>query len=476
MFPAPVPLATIGATSPIASGASLPSEAATLPGGARAFSDVLAHSFGLPLHVSEAALSDTAVPDGAPSEAVPSTFAVPDLAPPQTGNSLPHAGIDLPSLRQQLFGAEAAVTASPEALLTTEIPHSDQPVDGENPIAAPVLNEASQPAPIAGRSKDGVEHVTRAPEKVEDNGLDPLQSETLPLQPATPTPEIIAPGIVSGSRAAPAITLVVAAKTSEVSARSRSYANLPHRSASAVTLQPLATLALEAEPLAVAAPDTALSGLAPASASASATAPSGAILPSAPPAGIAPALAVPPPSTPPPSTQPVVAPTVAAATIEQVIEQVAEAREAGRGLRPEMTVRHSEFGAVAMRLEPVAAGWRGPADWRATLTARDPGFVPAVNAALGERIVAAAGEGAAAQNNFSQRSPDQQSQSFAQNSHGGLAAGFGGGEARYGSSPGSGHANGKPYLGDEGDGGSTGTAMDQADPSAPIPRDGSLFA
>ncbi len=476
MFPAPSPLAIIGANSPIASGASTPSDAAVPSGSAQAFSDVLAHSLGQALRESEASLSDAVVSDGAPPEALSPHVAAPDLASPPTGNALPPAGINLPSLREQLFGAEAAVTAAPEPLASPDNLHSDQPVEDVYPIAASVLNDASQPAPIAGLSKVDVENVAGAPEPANNIGSEPLQSEPVPLRPPTPPPSIIVPAIAGGSAPTFEIPLVAAAKAPEVSTRSRSFGNLPHRAATAVTIQPPGTLTLEAEPLAVAASDTVLPGLAPASASASPTSSFGAIVLSSPSVGVAPALSAPPPSAPPPLMQPAVAPTIASAAIEQVIEQVAEAREAGRALRPEMTVRHSEFGAVAMRLEPIAAGWRGGADWRATLTARDPGFVPAVNAALGERIVAAAGESAAAQNNSSQRGLDQQSQSFAQNSHGGSAAGAGGGDARYGSSPGSGHANGKPYLGDEGDGGSTGTSTDQADPGAPIPRDGSLFA
>lgn len=85
------------------------------------------------------------------------------------------------------------------------------------------------------------------------------------------------------------------------------------------------------------------------------------------------------PASPAPATAaaaPVAAPGV---QIEQLVEVLAQAREAGRGARGELAVRHAEFGTVAIRLE------QAEGETRATLAGRDPGFAPAVVAALAER-------------------------------------------------------------------------------------------
>ncbi len=73
-------------------------------------------------------------------------------------------------------------------------------------------------------------------------------------------------------------------------------------------------------------------------------------------------------------------------SLDQAIEQLSQTREAGRAARPEMLVRNAEFGLVAMRIDA------GSGDLRATLSNRDPGFVPAVQAMLAERAVVAAND------------------------------------------------------------------------------------
>jgi hypothetical protein len=110
--------------------------------------------------------------------------------------------------------------------------------------------------------------------------------------------------------------------------------------------------------------------------------------------------------------------------IEETITAVSDLREAMRAARPEMTLRHAEFGAVSLRLEAA-----GAQDWRVVLASRDPGFVPAIQAALAERAVAALAEtslGAGAGQHGSQS---------------------GSGEPRYGSSLGSGQGGSQPYSG-----------------------------
>lgn len=112
--------------------------------------------------------------------------------------------------------------------------------------------------------------------------------------------------------------------------------------------------------------------------------------------------------------------------MEAAIEQLAGLRDAARAARPEMTLRHGEFGAVSLRVEASAAV---PGEWRAVVASRDPGFVPAVQAALAERAIAAAGEAA----------------SLGGLSSGANGSGSGPGQGTYGSSPGSQQGSSQPY-------------------------------
>ncbi|MGB3471836.1 MAG: hypothetical protein WBA51_13525 [Erythrobacter sp.] len=186
-----------------------------------------------------------------------------------------------------------------------------------------------------------------------------------------------------------------------------------------------------------------------------------------------------------PTQSPLQPAPAATASLEQTIDHVADLREAGRAVRPELTVRHGEFGTVAMRIDAAAA----PADWRATLFARDPGFVPAVQAALAERAIAASAESSLAQNQSQQRGSDSGShnspnsqgglQSSQHNSQSGFGGTFSGGDPRYGSSTGSSQGTAQPYLGEEGDGSSDRAAADQGDDPDALSQNaqgGALFA
>lgn len=130
----------------------------------------------------------------------------------------------------------------------------------------------------------------------------------------------------------------------------------------------------------------------------------------------------PPPAAPPPTAPPPgIDPRPPAPQIENAIAQVGELREAMRAARPELTLRHADFGLVSMRIEAT-----GAQDWRAVLASRDPGFVPAIQAALAERTIAATADTASTGSNAGQNAPS---------------------DPRYGSSPGSGQASSQPYLG-----------------------------
>ncbi|PKP62606.1 MAG: hypothetical protein CVT87_05960, partial [Alphaproteobacteria bacterium HGW-Alphaproteobacteria-9] len=105
---------------------------------------------------------------------------------------------------------------------------------------------------------------------------------------------------------------------------------------------------------------------------------------------------------------------------ESTIAQVGELREALRAARPEMTLRHAEFGFVSLRVD--ATGSEG---WRAVLASRDPGFVPAIHAALADRAIAATADSAGTHNSAGQNGQSDQ---------------------RYGPSPNGGQGSSQPYL------------------------------
>jgi hypothetical protein len=136
------------------------------------------------------------------------------------------------------------------------------------------------------------------------------------------------------------------------------------------------------------------------------------------------AAAASPPAQPPALAAPTDTPAPPAPTIADTIAQADTLREALRAQRPELTLRHAEFGAVSLRLEAT-----GAESWRAVLAARDPGFVPAVHAALAERAVAAAS---------------------AADSAGGFLSQNGTSDQRYGASPNGGQGGHSPHFGQSG--------------------------
>lgn len=120
--------------------------------------------------------------------------------------------------------------------------------------------------------------------------------------------------------------------------------------------------------------------------------------------------------------------------LENALEHVAGLRDAARSARPELVLRHGEFGAVSLKIEAST-----PGEWRAMLASRDPGFVPAVHAALAERAVAAASEAGGAGSGW------QQGGHNGGRSTDGPGAGPHTGQPSYGSSPGSGQGSSQPY-------------------------------
>lgn len=125
-----------------------------------------------------------------------------------------------------------------------------------------------------------------------------------------------------------------------------------------------------------------------------------------------------------------------AAQLESTIDQLTETRSNLQASKPELTVRHQEFGAITMRLETLGN------DLRATLSARDPGFVPAIQSALAERAVAVSGETASSSGQRSAEQSNSQSSNLANSNGQGWHS-----DGRYGSSTGSGQGTSQPYTG-----------------------------
>jgi len=135
--------------------------------------------------------------------------------------------------------------------------------------------------------------------------------------------------------------------------------------------------------------------------------------------------------------------------IENAIDQISQAREWSRQSPSELTLRHQHFGSVTMTIDA-----RGP-DLRATLAARDPAFVPAVQAALAERGVVPVAESGSA---MTGRGSDQHASNGSPTGQGANGHGSAGGgspgqgsfsDRNYGNSEGSAQASRQPYRGQE---------------------------
>ena len=92
--------------------------------------------------------------------------------------------------------------------------------------------------------------------------------------------------------------------------------------------------------------------------------------------------------------------------LERLVESITQMRESGQAGRGEVSLRHSEFGMVAMRVSS------SDGEIQARLASRDPGFVAAAQIALNDRAVSASTE----TNQASSRQQDS-GQSGQSNSH-----------------------------------------------------------
>lgn len=284
-----------------------------------------------------------------------------------------------------LFPADAPALATEPLPVAASEPVVDASEDGsaETNTSPPAPASAPLPSPIIASTLAVVATPTPAPLAVAvppSSGTVEVQSRPLPLarNAAAPvraaTPSATAPASSAPADDAPAPAIPSAATPIEA------LAEAPAQSAPAPAQQSPAPTLAAAPPMPAAAPER------------------GEAVRAAPPA----------------------------VQLEQAIDQVGTLREAMRTARPEMTLRHAEFGFVSLRLEQPA-----PEQWRAVLASRDPGFVPAIQLALAERAVAATADSAASTGH-----------------HGGSQNGTG--DQRYGASPNGGQGGSQPYLGQSG--------------------------
>jgi hypothetical protein len=344
----------------------------------------------------EAVLPESSPPGASEIAGMPRPAPLPRVVPVRPvlqlpdGTNLPDSGTALPP-PIPVAPSQAAI-ADPEVVAVAPIPAAAEASPAPTPVAAPQPETSDETGNPEAPPEDAVQ-ADPAPALLAPPVA--IAEITLPIAqpPATPAPAVPAPPPVR------AIARAIAA---------------PSAPPARVGAMPSATPS--AAPEEVASLPEELLGSTSASAPAG---PAGSAAPTPAPAA--------PPATAMPGPAPIVAeraePRAAAPQIESTIAQVGEIREALRAARPEMTLRHAEFGFVNLRIEPAATE-----GWRAVLASRDPGFVPAVQAALAERAVAALSETSSA----------------------GTGTGTGqqtGSDQRYGSSPNSGQGSSSPYLG-----------------------------
>ncbi len=330
---------------------------------------------------------------------------------------------------------------APRAALHTTLSLAAEP-SADLPPALPYSETASGPEAVGAAPDAPADAPASDPERDPEQPV-PALAITFALQ-VTEAP-LPAPPAAAPSAAAPPDAVVASIKR-------------PLAPRLAVSLPGQATIAPPANDAAAPpvdpAPAVAAAKQEPASPAALPASPGSAPAPAAAPLDVAPAAADPASPAAPPTTAPPPVPTALAALApaqspaatpvleradlraeapspqqQSTIDQFGDLREALRSARPAMMLQHAEFGAVSLRLE--ATGSEG---WRAVLASRDPGFVPAIQAALAERAVMAAAAspdsgGFTGQNGASQNSTS---------------------EHRSGSSPNGGQGASQPYLGQSG--------------------------
>ena len=372
----------LSAPGALAAGDAMP-QAPVLTGTGVNFAELLGAA--LP---ESAAASEPAVPAPAP----PSN---PPLALP-TGKNVPEPGVSLPPPPPPLSPPTSPPTLRAGAV--RPLSPGPDPDEGLPVPEAPEIGSEIEPQMPPGIAS-------------------PIADAALP-EPSAPDPALVAAMLLPVPATPPAAPPPREARPAEAERAVTAPAARPGKGGSpapsTVTLVPVADAAQPAPDLA-ATPSRAAAAPLPA--------PEGPAPSALPPAQ---AFAAPPAMLTTPAPEPVDAPRVPAPQLESSIAQVGDLREALRSVRPEMTLRHDEFGFVALRLEQ-----SGAQDWRAVLASRDPGFVPAIQAALADRAVAAASASAETGQFLGQPGAGQNGTS----------------DPRYGASPSGGQGGSQPSFG-----------------------------
>lgn len=363
--------------------------------------------------------------DGAPPDG-PAPMRPPGLVPAPRGTDLPPVGTTLPPIETIMPPALAsAVRIAPEPLPTMAVIAPLPALSDASPIAPPAdapSPDAPQPDQVISGLDAFPQTEDTAPTEGQMAGSAMLQQPPAPPPASAPSPNL------------PVTMAIPVAFGGPPAAR-----NAAHPNPAGETILPDDGDAFVPLPVAVPPRSVRASGKAELRQEVAAPGTLFAPVAATPPATPLVGHAVANPDAGSAMANPVTAPAQPSPTtaMETTLDKLAGLRDAARSARPEVMLRHGEFGVVNVRIDATT-----PGDWRATLTSRDPGFVPAVQAALAERAIAASDASSGAGANTGSQSGSQHSGRGGEAATGQNA----GSQANYGSSPGSGQGSQQPYL------------------------------
>lgn len=313
-------------------------------------------------------------PEGEAAASDPADLAA--MVLPDTGNILPPAlpvlpvAPDLPLVPAAPQGDPAGQGASPVLLCQ---PQSRQP----QPAAA--LAARTDPAPLTPAPPLARPAAPTGQVELADVPATAPQPQTRPADPAQPRLQVdlVLPAASQPlPPAAPVAQLQVTAQPVLAQLLQAAPRMAPRKGADEPSVAPSPVITSAAEPVAAVQAATPAPVL---------------------PVSAASAIAVAQPDTPPaaqPGALALAAPDAVAAPprhdFAAVIDKLAEARELARPGRADMHVAHREFGQVSVQFELAGQALK------VAMTSADPGFAPAVQAALADRPVAAMADAARA--------------------------------------------------------------------------------
>lgn len=433
-----------GATGTLAA-AALPLPGALSPLAASTGASLMAESLPppavlpvppVPVPASQPAIAPMAPLARAGGNFLPETGAqLPPALPLET--AVPGAGVPMPPLTGRDVPDEAQDLApgplAPEAPSPAVVPPAHRPDDAEalaEVPAAPPIVPFGLPVAAAAVPAEALPALANA---APARGGDEPQGNAVPLTDLSPTvtPPAAAPALQTAAGAAGARRELSSGPARAALPRGAEKGPARTVAFAPAGLAPAASAPLPTGEKPEAAAASAASATGPVTAAATAAAalmPAvGAATDALPPA---PASALASEGSAPPLPPSTAFSAPSGARGDAAIDQVVALREALRSAQPAMTLRHAEFGTIALSIEPAAGD-----QWRAVLASRDPGFVPAIQAALAERALAPAASSDAG---------------FAGQPHQHGASQNGAGDQRYGASPNSGQGGSQPYLGQSG--------------------------